>query len=121
MVPELLLSCDPAGESSGWQQGKLGLSDSVLSPVRSDLGEAALKIVGVTLEDDGIYTCIAVNDMGSASSAASLRVLGELHPRAVGPLFQEPQVPRLPLHLTHGPSKQERQAAAHSLGPPWGG
>ncbi|KAG8512622.1 LOW QUALITY PROTEIN: Triple functional domain protein [Galemys pyrenaicus] len=42
----------------------------------SDLGEATLKIVGVTTEDDGIYTCIAVNDMGSASSAASLRVLG---------------------------------------------
>ncbi|KAJ1070286.1 hypothetical protein K5549_006834 [Capra hircus] len=42
----------------------------------SDLGEAALKIVGVTTEDDGIYTCIAVNDMGSASSSASLRVLG---------------------------------------------
>uniref|UniRef100_A0A2K5JU63 non-specific serine/threonine protein kinase n=1 Tax=Colobus angolensis palliatus TaxID=336983 RepID=A0A2K5JU63_COLAP len=42
----------------------------------SDLGEATLKIVGVTTEDDGIYTCIAVNDMGSASSSASLRVLG---------------------------------------------
>lgn len=44
------------------------------------MGEAALKIVGVTTEDDGIYTCIAVNDMGSASSSASLRVLGKLHP-----------------------------------------
>lgn len=50
----------------------------VCSHVRgSDLGEAALKIVGVTTEDDGIYTCIAVNDMGSASASASLRVLGE--------------------------------------------
>lgn len=46
----------------------------------SDLGEATLKIVGVTTEDDGIYTCIAVNDMGSASSSASLRVLGKWHP-----------------------------------------
>ena len=36
--------------------------------------------MGVTTEDDGIYTCIAVNDMGSASSSASLRVLGELCP-----------------------------------------
>ena len=50
-------------------------------PPCSDLGEAALKIVGVTTEDDGIYTCIAVNDMGSASSSASLRVLGKLHPK----------------------------------------
>uniref|UniRef100_A0A8D2INT9 non-specific serine/threonine protein kinase n=1 Tax=Varanus komodoensis TaxID=61221 RepID=A0A8D2INT9_VARKO len=42
----------------------------------SDLGEATLKIIGVTTEDDGIYTCIAANDMGSVSSSASLRVLG---------------------------------------------
>eukprot|EP00069_Balaena_mysticetus_P008083 bmy_05713T0 len=51
-------------------------SDGHYSISYSDLGEAALKIVGVTTEDDGIYTCIAVNDMGSASSSASLRVLG---------------------------------------------
>uniref|UniRef100_A0A8C3IZ16 Trio Rho guanine nucleotide exchange factor n=1 Tax=Chrysemys picta bellii TaxID=8478 RepID=A0A8C3IZ16_CHRPI len=42
----------------------------------SDLGEASLKIIGVTTDDDGIYTCIAANDMGSVSSSASLRVLG---------------------------------------------
>lgn len=42
----------------------------------SDLGEAYLKIIGVTTEDDGIYTCIAANDMGSISTSASLRVLG---------------------------------------------
>lgn len=51
-------------------------SDGHYSISYSDLGEAALKIVGVTTDDDGIYTCIAVNDMGSASSSASLRVLG---------------------------------------------
>uniref|UniRef100_A0A8D2KT44 non-specific serine/threonine protein kinase n=1 Tax=Varanus komodoensis TaxID=61221 RepID=A0A8D2KT44_VARKO len=39
-----------------------------------DLGEATLKIIGVTTEDDGIYTCIAANDMGSVSSSASLRI-----------------------------------------------
>lgn len=48
--------------------------DAIVFP--SDLGEASLKIVGVTAEDDGIYTCIAANDMGSVSSSASLRVLG---------------------------------------------
>uniref|UniRef100_A0A670ZTB6 non-specific serine/threonine protein kinase n=1 Tax=Pseudonaja textilis TaxID=8673 RepID=A0A670ZTB6_PSETE len=42
----------------------------------SDLGEAYLKIIGVTTEDDGVYTCIAANDMGSISTKASLRVLG---------------------------------------------
>uniref|UniRef100_A0A8C3SSC7 non-specific serine/threonine protein kinase n=1 Tax=Chelydra serpentina TaxID=8475 RepID=A0A8C3SSC7_CHESE len=41
-----------------------------------DLGEASLKIIGVTTDDDGIYTCIAANDMGSVSSSASLRALG---------------------------------------------
>lgn len=57
----------------------------------SDLGEAALKIVGVTTEDDGIYTCIAVNEMGSALSSASLRVLGKPHPWLVAHFFQESQ------------------------------
>lgn len=50
------------------------LMDAIVFP--SDLGEASLKIIGVTAEDDGIYTCIAANDMGSVSSSASLRVLG---------------------------------------------
>ncbi|KFQ41084.1 Triple functional domain protein [Mesitornis unicolor] len=48
--------------------------DAIVFP--SDLGEASLKIIGVTAEDDGIYTCIAANDMGSVSSSTSLRVLG---------------------------------------------
>uniref|UniRef100_H9GAI0 Trio Rho guanine nucleotide exchange factor n=3 Tax=Anolis carolinensis TaxID=28377 RepID=H9GAI0_ANOCA len=51
-------------------------NDSHYSISFSDLGEASLKIIGVTTEDDGIYTCIAANDMGSVSSSASLRVLG---------------------------------------------
>uniref|UniRef100_A0A8C9VEA4 non-specific serine/threonine protein kinase n=1 Tax=Scleropages formosus TaxID=113540 RepID=A0A8C9VEA4_SCLFO len=42
----------------------------------SDTGEATLRIVGVSSEDDGVYTCIATNDVGTASSSASLRVLG---------------------------------------------
>lgn len=42
----------------------------------SETGEATLRIVGVTSEDDGMYTCIATNDMGSVTSSASLRVLG---------------------------------------------
>nr|XP_033785737.1 triple functional domain protein isoform X2 [Geotrypetes seraphini] len=42
----------------------------------SDLGEATLKIIGVATDDDGTYTCIAANDLGSVSSSASLRVLG---------------------------------------------
>lgn len=42
----------------------------------SDTGEATLRIVGVTFEDDGVYTCVATNELGSVASSASLRVLG---------------------------------------------
>ncbi|KAL2080068.1 hypothetical protein ACEWY4_023861 [Coilia grayii] len=42
----------------------------------SDTGEATLRIVGVAADDDGVYTCIATNDLGSVTSSASLRVLG---------------------------------------------
>lgn len=85
-----LTSCDPCWSSSlpemrGWDQARHGWSPEVFLTwcfcCGSDFGEAALKIVGVTTDDDGIYTCIAVNDMGSASSSASLRVLGKWGPQ----------------------------------------
>ncbi|KAG7245183.1 hypothetical protein INR49_023749, partial [Caranx melampygus] len=41
----------------------------------SDTGEATLRILGVASEDDGVYTCIASNELGSVTSSASLRVL----------------------------------------------
>lgn len=66
----------PGEVRTGAQGAELSDAQCVLV-CASDLGEAALKIIGVTTEDDGIYTCIAVNDMGSASSSASLRVLGK--------------------------------------------
>lgn len=43
----------------------------------SETGEATLRIIGVASEDDGVYTCVATNELGSASSSASLRVLGK--------------------------------------------
>uniref|UniRef100_A0A8C9VXI4 non-specific serine/threonine protein kinase n=1 Tax=Scleropages formosus TaxID=113540 RepID=A0A8C9VXI4_SCLFO len=46
-------------------------------PFSSDSGEATLRILGVSSEDDGTYTCIATNDMGTASTSATLRVLGK--------------------------------------------
>ncbi|KAM6899822.1 triple functional domain protein-like [Xenentodon cancila] len=41
----------------------------------SDTGEATLRIIGTASEDDGVYTCVATNELGSAASSASLRVL----------------------------------------------
>ncbi|CAG5892236.1 unnamed protein product [Menidia menidia] len=43
--------------------------------VSSESGEATLRIVGVASEDDGVYTCVATNELGSAACSASLRVL----------------------------------------------
>lgn len=43
----------------------------------SDTGEATLRIISVASEDDGVYTCIATNELGSTTSSASLRVLGK--------------------------------------------
>lgn len=42
----------------------------------SDVGEAILKIVDVTSEDNGTYSCIAANYLGSVTSSANLRALG---------------------------------------------
>lgn len=42
----------------------------------SDTGEATLRIIGAASEDDGVYTCVATNDLGSVTSSACLRVLG---------------------------------------------
>ncbi|XP_039976875.1 triple functional domain protein isoform X2 [Xiphias gladius] len=41
----------------------------------SDTGEATLRIIGVASEDDGVYSCVATNELGSVTSSASLRVL----------------------------------------------
>ncbi|KAI4817912.1 hypothetical protein KUCAC02_011284, partial [Chaenocephalus aceratus] len=45
------------------------------SSAYSDTGEATLRIIGVSSEDDGVYTCVATNELGSVTSSASLRVL----------------------------------------------
>ncbi|XP_056142955.1 triple functional domain protein [Lampris incognitus] len=42
----------------------------------SETGEAALRILSVSAEDGGIYTCVAANAGGSVTSSASLRISG---------------------------------------------
>lgn len=41
-----------------------------------DTGDILLKICNVMPQDTGIYTCVAVNDHGSSSSSASIKVQG---------------------------------------------
>ena len=57
----------------------LHLTLSFLSslPFYSETGEAALCILGASVEDSGVYTCVATNVAGSVTSSASLRVSGE--------------------------------------------
>lgn len=43
----------------------------------SETEEATLRILGVSVEDTGVYTCVATNVAGSVTSSASLRVSGE--------------------------------------------
>uniref|UniRef100_A0A672T5G1 non-specific serine/threonine protein kinase n=1 Tax=Sinocyclocheilus grahami TaxID=75366 RepID=A0A672T5G1_SINGR len=57
---------------------KILTNNGHFSVAYSETGEATLRIVGVTSEDDGMYTCIATNDIGSVTSSASLRVLGKM-------------------------------------------
>lgn len=42
-----------------------------------DTGDIVLKICNLMPQDTGIYTCVAVNDHGTASSSASIKVQGE--------------------------------------------
>uniref|UniRef100_A0A672Q7L3 non-specific serine/threonine protein kinase n=1 Tax=Sinocyclocheilus grahami TaxID=75366 RepID=A0A672Q7L3_SINGR len=44
----------------------------------SETGEVTLRISPAILDDSGTYTCIASNDVGSVTSTAYLRVLGQL-------------------------------------------
>ncbi|XP_068592101.1 triple functional domain protein isoform X1 [Cebidichthys violaceus] len=46
------------------------------SITHSETGEAALRILGVSVEDSGVYVCVASNVAGSVTSSASLRVSG---------------------------------------------
>lgn len=41
-----------------------------------DTGDILLKICNLMPQDTGIYTCVAVNDHGSSSSSASIKVQG---------------------------------------------
>ncbi|XP_077393582.1 kalirin isoform X1 [Festucalex cinctus] len=62
-----------------------------------DTGDILLKICNLMPQDTGIYTCVAVNDHGSASSSASIKVQGI--PAAPGrPVAQEASSTAVMLH-----------------------
>ncbi|XP_047454001.1 triple functional domain protein isoform X5 [Mugil cephalus] len=51
-------------------------SDGRYTATYSETGEASLRILGVSVEDSGVYTCVATNAAGTISSSGSLRVSG---------------------------------------------
>nr|XP_046259128.1 kalirin isoform X2 [Scatophagus argus] len=62
-----------------------------------DTGDILLKICNLMPQDTGIYTCVAVNDHGSASSSASIKVQGI--PAAPGrPVAQEASSTSVMIH-----------------------
>lgn len=42
-----------------------------------DTGDIVLKICNLMPQDTGIYTCVAVNEHGTTSSSASIKVQGQ--------------------------------------------
>ncbi|VDM81372.1 unnamed protein product [Strongylus vulgaris] len=46
-----------------------------------------LYVVNVTTEDQGVYTCHAVNDAGSIQASATLRIFGKKHARHMDVIF----------------------------------
>ncbi|XP_070770972.1 kalirin [Enoplosus armatus] len=62
-----------------------------------DTGDILLKVCNLMPQDTGIYTCVAVNDHGSASSSASIKVQGI--PAAPGrPVAQEASSTAVMIH-----------------------
>ncbi|KAM4559204.1 kalirin isoform 1-T1 [Odontesthes bonariensis] len=75
-----------------------------------DTGDILLKICNLMPQDTGIYTCVAVNDHGSASSSASIKVQGI--PAAPGrPVAQEASGTAV---MVHWPPASSAQCAVSS-------
>ncbi|XP_059930629.1 kalirin isoform X4 [Gadus macrocephalus] len=77
----------PSIALKGPDQNPVVNTDRLTITIR-DTGDILLKICNVMPQDTGIYTCVAVNDLGSASTSASIKVQGV--PAAPGkPVVQE--------------------------------
>ena len=60
-----------------WQNHRRWLTQST-GRIRINADEGLVEFKPVHSEDEGIYTCIAINDVGSANTSANVRVLGTL-------------------------------------------
>uniref|UniRef100_A0A8C5AZA6 non-specific serine/threonine protein kinase n=1 Tax=Gadus morhua TaxID=8049 RepID=A0A8C5AZA6_GADMO len=72
----------PSIALKGPDQNPVVNTDRLTITIR-DTGDILLKICNVMPQDTGIYTCVAVNDLGSASTSASIKVQGLLSGKPV--------------------------------------
>ncbi|XP_034740993.1 kalirin isoform X4 [Etheostoma cragini] len=79
-----------------------------------DSGDILLKICNLMPQDTGIYTCVAVNDHGSASSSASIKVQGI--PAAPGrPVAQEASSTAVMIHWPPPASSAHCAASSYTV------
>uniref|UniRef100_A0A8C9XH86 non-specific serine/threonine protein kinase n=1 Tax=Sander lucioperca TaxID=283035 RepID=A0A8C9XH86_SANLU len=79
-----------------------------------DTGDILLKICNLMPQDTGIYTCVAVNDHGSASSSASIKVQGI--PAAPGrPVAQEASSTAVMIHWPPPASSAHCAASSYTV------
>ncbi|KAF1382923.1 hypothetical protein PFLUV_G00148860 [Perca fluviatilis] len=79
-----------------------------------DTGDILLKICNLMPQDTGIYTCVAVNDHGSASSSASIKVQGI--PAAPGrPVAQEASSTAVMIHWPPPASPAHCAASSYTV------
>ncbi|GLD56652.1 kalirin-like protein, partial [Lates japonicus] len=79
-----------------------------------DTGDILLKICNLMPQDTGIYTCVAVNDHGSASSSASIKVQGI--PAAPGrPVAQEASSTAVMVHWPPPASSAHCAVSSYTL------
>ncbi|XP_074551145.1 kalirin isoform X1 [Halichoeres trimaculatus] len=79
-----------------------------------DTGDILLKVCNLMPQDTGIYTCVAVNDHGSASSSASIKVQGI--PAAPGrPVAQEASSTAVIVHWPPPASSAHCSVSSYSV------
>ncbi|XP_056145619.1 kalirin [Lampris incognitus] len=79
-----------------------------------DTGDILLKICNLMPQDTGIYTCVAINDHGSASSSASIRVQG-IPAAPARPVAQEASSTAVVVHWTPPASTASCTASSYTV------
>ncbi|XP_075870077.1 kalirin isoform X2 [Nelusetta ayraudi] len=103
----------PSITLKGPDQNPVSSSSRLTIDIR-DTGDILLKICNLMPQDTGIYTCVAVNDHGSASSSASIKVQGI--PAAPGrPVAQEASSSAVMVHWAAPASSAHSAVSSYTV------